>query len=106
MSRRGPGTGRWALGRGSYQILQGPLSGIEYPRAWEPHVLRVGQVGDGEVDSKTCRRRGLGCSGGGEERAALSVSPGQERERGGEEGGSEHTLQLRHPAWTVLGTAS
>lgn len=55
---------RWALVGVFYQVLQVSLSGIEYLRVRVSHVLRVVQVGDGEVDSKRHQERNCSCSGG------------------------------------------
>lgn len=47
---------------GSYQVTQGPLSGVELQGAWAPHVWGAAQVGDGEVEGEWHRGGTHTCS--------------------------------------------
>lgn len=66
MTGRGAGQGKDKAGRGrhcrAYQVIQGPLSGVELNGAWAPHVWGAEQVGDGEVEGEWHQFRTHTCS--------------------------------------------
>lgn len=61
--------------QGSHQGLQGLLCGVEFQRAWKPHVLQIVQVGDGEVDGERHQGWFCGCSRG--RRGETMLSPAE-----------------------------
>ena len=62
------GGGVW----GSHLALQGLLCAVEFQGAWRLHVLRVGKVGDSEVEGEWHQGLSGGCSRGGRREATLS----------------------------------
>lgn len=52
-------------------MLEDPLSGVELGRSWVPHVFRVVQVGDGQVQGEGHQSGASGCRGGGREKCPV-----------------------------------
>lgn len=59
--------GACTCGRGSHQVLQDSLRGVELPGTGATHDLLKVQVSDGDVESKGHQRRTSACSRGGRE---------------------------------------
>lgn len=78
--------------RGSHPVLEDPLSGVELGRSWEPHVLSVVQVSDGETQDDRHQSGASGCSGGGGEKN-VQFGPQQGLRLPG-------ALTVEHQEWT------